>query len=150
MTAKAMEKLNNPNWTVFVRNQPLDNPDGPKARLAKDQADQTYLALWTDSFPSFERWVYIPLKEDEEAFPKPGLRETLTGRRPLVSVIGNADQVYVVDVDPGGNFTRTVRARLHEMTAGEDIPFSPPGPEARLNVSEHVIAAWERGKATQP
>jgi hypothetical protein len=54
-----------------------------------------------------------------------------------------------VDVDPEGNFTLTVRARLHEMTAS-DIPFSPPGPEARLNVPERVIAAWERGKTTQP
>ncbi len=149
MTAKAVKKLNNPNWTVFTQEEPLQCDDGPQARLARDQADQTYLALWTDSFPGFERWVYVPVEEGEDSFPRPNLREALTGRRPLVSVIGNADEVYVVDVDPEGNFTRTVRARLHEMTAS-DIPFSPPGPEARLNVPERVIAAWERGKTTQP
>ena len=54
-----------------------------------------------------------------------------------------------MDIDPDGNFTRTVRARLHEMTTS-DIPFSSPGPEARLNVPEYVIAAWENWRTMQP
>lgn len=140
------ELLDDPNWTSFTREMKVEYRNGPEALLRRGADGQDYLALRTGKNNGVDQWAYVPLEEDGRGWPRPELTESLTGTRPLRSVLGNADQVYIVDQDPETKrFIRTVRIALYDMP--EDDPFREklPGDEAQLKVSPEAVRRWKEG-----
>ena len=136
--------LENAEWTTFVQEKELDYHDGVKLVLKRDAAGQDYLVLWNDSDGETERWIYLPLDPDGPGVSAtPMLTETLTGKRPLISALGNSDHVFIVDEDPAtGRFLRTVRTQLHLLPEEDPLRNNMPPREVRLNVPEEVIREW--------
>ncbi len=73
--------------------------DGPRLVLRRSLAGQLYLAWWSDSDESVERWVYLPLSESR-------LRQILTGEIPSRDALNNPEDGYllVADIDTDGSF----------------------------------------------
>ena len=138
------ELLDDPRWVPFTHSLEVECQGLPEAivRLGADGRD--YLALRVPSESYNHQWIYLPLEPDGAGFPKPELSESLTGKRPLPSVIGNADEVYVVDQDPNTRaFVRTVRTTIHNMPEDDPIMANLPPDTARLQASPDTLKEWK-------
>ncbi len=132
-------RLESPLWSAFSFERVLQYYDGPRLLLQRSAGGQLYLAWWSDSDESGERWVYLPLSERR-------LRSILSGEMSSLEGLKTPEDGYllVVDKEPESNSVlQTI------VTQAESLPAdSLPLPGARLNLPvppEFSGAAGEDG-----
>lgn len=117
--------LPNPVWGGFSFERVLDYYDGPRLLLQRSLAGQLFLAWWSDSDASTDRWIYLPVSERR-------LGSILSGEIPALDGLKNPEDgyVFVVDMDVDtDSIVRTV------MTTDAALPDGTlPRPEARLDI----------------
>ena len=117
--------LTNPTWSAFSFDRVLHYYDGPRLLLQQSRAGQLYLAWWSDSDGSIERWVYLPLSEHR-------LHDILSGTIPSLEGLNSPEDGYlfVVDKDPDtDSIVQTI------MTVATALPADTlPLEGARLNI----------------
>ena len=115
----------NPLWGGFSFDRVLDYYDGPRLLLQRSLAGQLYLAWWSDSDESTDRWVYLPLSGQR-------LHSILSGETPALDGMKNPEDghIFVVDMDmESDSIVRTV------MTTADTLPKDTlPRPAARLDI----------------
>ena len=115
----------NPMWGGFSFERVLDYYDGPRLLLQRSLAGQLFLAWWSDSDASADRWIYLPLSEQR-------LASILSGETPALEGLKNPEDgyIFVVDMDVDtDSIDRTV------MTTVAALPDDTlPRPEVRLNI----------------
>ena len=118
-------RLENPLWSAFSFDVILQYYDGPRLLLQRSAGGQLYLAWWSDSDESRERWIYLPLSERR-------LRAILSGEISSLEGLKTPEDGYllVVDKEPESNSViQTI------MTQAEALPEDAlPLPGARLNL----------------
>ena len=138
------ELLVNPSWTRFTHTMEIECQDLPEALVHHGADGRDYLALRIPSEGHNHRWIYLPLEPDGAGLPRPELSESLTGKRPLMSVLGNADEAYIVDQDPNTKaFVRTVRTTIHNMPEDDPIMANLPPDTARLQATPDTLKEWK-------
>ena len=118
--------IQNGQWNSFAFERVLQYYDGPRLTgLQRSPAGQLFLAWWSDSDGSTERWVFLPLSE-------PRLHEILSGHVSSLEGLNNPEDGYllVADIDSvSGAVVRTT------MTSAAALPSdSLPLKGARLNI----------------
>ena len=117
--------LHNPTWSAFSFDRVLQYYDGPRLLLQQSRAGQLFLAWWSDSDGSVERWIYLPLSEHR-------LHEILSGTIPSLEGLHSPEDgcLFVVDKDPEtDSIVQTV------MTVATSLPPDAlPRPSATLNI----------------
>ena len=118
-------QLPNPIWSAFSFDRVLQYYDGPRLLLQRNQTQQLFLAWWSDSDDSIERWIYLPVSVHR-------LYEILSGEIPSLDSLNAPEDgsLFVVDKDLNTNsIIRTV------LTAAAALPDDAlPRPGARLNI----------------
>ena len=134
-----------PGWTTFIKEKEIDGPKGRPSFLKRGQDAQDYLVLTTAEAEGLTRRIYIPLDADTDApNATPRLTETLSGARPIMSALGNADFVYVADEETStGTLVRTVRTEPHLLSSDDPTLDGIPERATRLNVPTGVIDQWK-------
>ncbi len=118
-------RLPNPPWSAFSFDRVLQYYDGPRLVLQKSQSGQLYLAWWSDSDESTDRWIYLPLSEGR-------LRAILSGEIPSFEGLENPEDGHLFVVDMDLETDSIVQTILTDASAlPED---SLPLPRARLNI----------------
>ena len=81
-------------WGEVVLDIVLDYYDGPRLLLRRNRSEQLFLAWWSDSHESIERWIYLPVSESR-------LRQILSGEIPSFDALHDPEDgfVYVIDTD---------------------------------------------------
>ena len=131
--------LPNPPWRAFSFDRVLQYYDGPRLLLQRSQSRQLYLAWWSDSDESTERWIYLPVSEHR-------LQEILSGELPSLDGLNAPEDgcLFVVDKDLNtDSITRTV------LTDASALPSDAlPRQGARLNipVPEGVVGLATRDR----
>ena len=132
--------LPHPPWRAFSFDRVLQYYDGPRLVLQRSQSKQLYLAWWSDSNESTERWIYLPVSEHR-------LQQILSGEIPSLDGLTAPEDGYLFVVDKDlhtDSITRTV------MTDASALPIDAlPRQGARLNipVPEDVGALATRERA---
>ena len=118
-------ELKNPIWSAFSIERVLKYYDGPRLLLQKTLAGQLYLAWWSDSDDSTERWIYLPLSEHR-------LREILSGEMPSLDALKAPEDGSLLVVDKDLNTDSIIKTVLTDAAAlpGDALPR----PGASLNV----------------
>ena len=146
--------LQHPPWGAFSLDRVLQYYDGPRLLLQRSQSKQLYLAWWSDSDESTERWIYLPVSEHR-------LQEILSGQIPSLEGLNAPEDGYLFIVDKDlhtDSITRTV------MTIASALPSDAlPRQGARLNIPvpedvgglatrerAHVLNVRMEGKASDP
>ncbi|MXX53565.1 MAG: hypothetical protein F4Z35_06460 [Dehalococcoidia bacterium] len=114
-----------PPWGDFTLDLVLQYYDGPRLLLQKSKSGQLYLAWWSHSEGSIERWIYLPVSRSR-------LEEIMSGEIPSLDALNRPESghIYVVDIDTKSDSTiRTVQTKATEIPEG----FKPM-PEARLRL----------------
>lgn len=134
-----------PGWTRFVREKEIGGPKGRPTLLKRGDDNQDYLVLTTAECDGLTRRIYIPLDPDTEVkSARPQLTQTLSGARPIISALGNADFVYVADEETStGRAVRTVRTEAHLLSGDDPTLDGIPDRETRLSISTDAIAEWK-------
>ena len=112
-------------WGDLTLDIVLDYYDGPRLLLRKSLSGQIFLAWWSDSDESIERWIYLPVSESR-------LRQILAGEIPSFDALNNPEDgfLYVVDTD-----MQTEANVQTVITAASALPRDAmPLPGARLNI----------------
>ena len=146
--------LPHPPWRAFSLDRVLQYYDGPRLLLQRSQSKQLYLAWWSDSDESTERWIYLPVSERR-------LQEILSGEIPSLDGLNAPEDGYLFVVDKDlhtDSITRTV------MTDASALPSDAlPRQGARLNIPipddiaglatrerAHVLNVRMEGKSSDP
>ncbi len=118
-------ELPNSFLSAFSFERVLEYYDGPRLLLQKRQAGQLYLAWWSDSDDSTERWIYLPLSESR-------LRQILSGEIPSLEGLQQPEDgsLFVIDKDL---YTDSI-IRTVQTDAAALPDDARPRPEARLNI----------------
>ena len=119
-------KLPNPPWKAFSFDRVLQYYDGPRLILQKSQSGHLYLAWWSDSDDSSDRWIYLPLSEAR-------LQAILSGEIPSLDGLRNPEDghLFVVDMDlDTDSIIQTILTDASELP-GDALPL----PEARLHIA---------------
>ena len=87
-------QLPNAPWGDLTLDVVLDYYDGPRLLLRRTQSGQLFLAWWSDSDESIERWIYLPVSESR-------LHQILAGEVPSFDALNDPEDgfLYVVDTD---------------------------------------------------
>ena len=119
-------RLPNPPWKALSFDRVIQYYDGPRLILQKSQSGQLYLAWWSDSDDSSERWIYLPLSEAR-------LHSILSGETPSLDGLRNPEDghIFVVDIDlETDSISQTI------LTDASALPSDAlPLPEARLHIA---------------
>ena len=132
-------ELPSPPWNELTLDLVLKYYDGPRLLLQRSRSEQLYLAWWSDSEESIERWIYLAVSRSR-------LGEILSGEIPSLDALDNPvnGHIYIIDVNvESGSVIRTV---LTEASAVPDN--SKPRPEARLRLP--MPAEIEDAPAEEP
>ena len=117
--------LPNPPWKAFSFDRVLQYYDGPRLLLQRSESRQLYLAWWSDSDESTERWIYLPVSEHR-------LHEILSGEVPSLDGLKAPEDgcLFVVEKDLNeDSITRTI------LTDASALPSDAlPREGARLNI----------------
>ena len=118
-------ELPSPFLSTFSFERVLKYYDGPRLLLQKSRAGQLYLAWWSDSDDSTERWIYLPLSEQR-------LRQILSGEMPSLEGLEQSEDgsLFVIDKDL---YTDSI-IRTVQTDAAALPDDARPRPEARLNI----------------
>lgn len=136
--AKGIE-LPNPPWNDFTLDLVLKYYDGPRLLLQRSRSEQLYLAWWSDSEESIERWIYLPVSRSR-------LGEILSGEIPSLDALDNPENGHIYIVDVNVESDSIIRTVLTEASAIPDK--SKPQPEARLRLP--IPAEIEGTPAEEP
>ena len=130
----------------FVKDREIGGPKGRPTLLKRYDDNHDYLVLSTAESDSLTRRIYIPLNPDTDVqWARPQLTETLSGARPVISALGNADFVYVADEETStGNAVRTVRIEARVLSADDPTLDGIPDGETKLNLSTQAMAEWKK------
>ena len=81
-------------WGDLTLDIVLDYYDGPRLLLRRSRSEQLFLAWWSDSHDSIERWIYLPVSESR-------LHQILSGEIPSFDALHDPEGgfVYVADTD---------------------------------------------------
>ena len=124
-------ELHAPPWDDFTLDLVLQYYDGPRLVLQKSRSGQLYLAWWSDSEGSTERWIYLPVSRSR-------LEEILSGGLPSLDALNGPEDghIYVVDIDTkSDSVVRTVRTEAVKIPGG----FKPmPGARLRLPMPREI------------
>ncbi len=117
--------LSGPPWSELALDEVLAYYDGPRLLLRRTQSGQLFLAWWSDSDESIERWIHLPVSELR-------LGQILEGAIPSFDALNDPEDgfLYVIDTDMRTEATiRTV------MTDASALPSDTmPLPGARLSI----------------
>ena len=117
--------LPKPPWKAFSFDRVLQYYDGPRLLLKRSKTQQLYLAWWSDSDESTERWIYLPVSEHR-------LQEILAGEISSLDGLTAPEDghLFVVDNDLStDSITKTV------LTEASALPSDAlPRQGARLNI----------------
>ena len=112
-------------WSDLTLDVVLDYYDGPRLLLRRTQSGQLFLAWWSDSDESIERWIYLPVSESR-------LRQILAGEILSFDALNDPEDgfLYVIDTD-----MRTESDVRTIMTDASALPRDAmPLPGARLSI----------------
>ena len=139
-------KIDPPKWTPFVKEQEIPSPNGKLTLLKRDFDMRDYLVLTTVQAEGLTRRIYIPLDPDKDTeSATPMLSETLSGRRRVISALGNADFLYVADEETDtGIPVRTVRTQPHLLSEDDSTLDGIPDWNTRLDVPTDTIEQWKK------
>ena len=118
-------ELPNSFLSAFSFERVLEYYDGPRLLLQKRQAGQLYLAWWSDSDDSTERWIYLPLSEQR-------LRQILSGEMPSLEGLEQPEDGSLFVIDKDLNTDSIIRTIQTDAAALPDD--ARPRPGARLNI----------------
>ena len=118
-------RLPTPPWKEFTLEIVLQYYDGPRLLLQRSNSEQLYLAWWSDSEASNERWIYLPVSRSR-------LQEILSGEIPSADALDKPEDghIYVVDIDLASN--SIIQTVLTEAAVLPDN--AKPLPGARLHI----------------
>ena len=123
-TIKGTE-LPNSFLSAFSFEKVLKYYDGPRLLLQKRPAGQLYLAWWSDSDDSTERWIYLPLSEQR-------LRQILSGEMPSLEGLQQPEDGSLFVIDKDLNTDSIIRTVQTDAAA---LPCDAlPRPGVRLNI----------------
>ena len=133
-------KLPNPPWKAFSFDQVLQYYDGPRLILQKSQAGQLYLAWWSDTDDSIDRWIYLPLSEAR-------LQAILSGEIPSLDGLSNPEDGHLFVVDMDLDTDSIVQTILTDASAllGDALPL--PGARLNIHVPEEISGLPIRERA---
>lgn len=132
--------LVSPPWSTFSLDRVLQYYDGPRLLLQRNQGGQLYLAWWSDSDETTERWIYLPLSENR-------LRSVLSGEIPSFDALNAPEDGYLFIIDRDLTTDEIIQTIL---TGAESLPQDAlPLPEARFNIPmpEEVSGMASRERA---
>ena len=117
--------LPNPPWSAFSFDRVLQYYDGPRLVLQKSRAGQLFLAWWSDSDDSVERWIYLPLSQHR-------LHEILSGAMPSLEGLHSPEDgcLFVIDKDPQTDSIIQAVMTVAAELSSDALPLSG----ARLNI----------------
>ncbi len=115
----------NPMWGGFSFERVLDYYDGPRLLLQRSLAGQLFLAWWSDSDASADRWIYLPLSEQR-------LASILSGETPALEGLKNPEDGYIFVVDMDADTDSIARTVMTTVAALPDDTL--PQPEVRLDI----------------
>ena len=129
--------LPNPVWESFPYDRVLQWYDGPRLRLQQNPTGQLYLAWWSDSDETVDRWIYLPVSETR-------LREILSGQIPSLQALSHPEQGYVFAVDIDLETDSVIKTVMTEISnlPGDAIPL--PGAKLNLPVPDDILPAAKR------
>ena len=112
-------------WNQFSLDRVLLEFDGPRLILRRSEAGQLYLAWWSDTQDSIERWIYLPVSSSR-------LHTILSGGMPTLEALNRPEDGYILLVEEN---TATDGVLNIYMTDAESIPLEVlPLPNSRLNL----------------
>ena len=115
-----------PPWRELSLQKVLQYYDGPRLVLEKTRGGQLFLAWWSDSDESIERWIYLPLSEQR-------LYSILSGEIPSREALSSSEDGYLFVVDKDSATDEIVKTVLtHEISSIP--PDALPIEGARLNI----------------
>ena len=118
-------RLDNPLWSALSFDRVLQYYDGPRLLLQRSAGGQLYLAWWSDSDESRERWIYLPLSERR-------LHAILSGEMPSLEGLKTPEDGYLLVVDKEPESDSIIQTII---TQAEALPADAlPLPGARLNL----------------
>ena len=146
--------LPHPPWRAFSLDRVLQYYDGPRLLLQRSQSKQLYLAWWSDSDESTERWIYLPVSERR-------LQEILSGEIPSLDGLNAPEDGYLFVVDKDlhtDSITRTVMTDASALQSdalprqGARLNIPVPDDIADLATREraHVLNVRMEGKSSDP
>ena len=118
-------RLPNPPWGESTLEIVLQYYDGPRLLLQKSQSEQLFLAWWSDTYESIERWIHLPVSKSR-------LHQILSGQISSLDALNYPEEghLYVTDTD-----MRTEAIVQTLMTDAAALPQDAmPLPGARLNI----------------
>ena len=117
--------LDSPPWRTFSLDRVLQYYDGPRLLLQRSQSGQLYLAWWSDSDETTERWIYLPLSESR-------LRSVLLGETPSYDALHAPEDGHIFVID---RYLATDEIVQTVLTSAESLPQDAlPLAGARLNI----------------
>ena len=129
----------NPPWKAFSFDRVLQYYDGPRLLLQRSQSQQLYLAWWSDSDESTERWIYLPVSEHR-------LQEILSGELPSLDGLNAPEDGYLVVVDKDLDTNSIIKTVLTDASALPNDALPRQGARLNIPVPEEVngLATRER------
>ena len=121
-------------WREVTFDQVLQYYDGPRLLLRRTDDGQLYLAWWSDTDESVERWLYLPVTRSR-------LHDVLTGKTPSRNALNSPEEGYVLALDVSSETDDIIQAvKTNASALPQD---SIPLPGARLKVSEEIWATLD-------
>ena len=121
--------LPKPPWSAFSFDRVLQYYDGPRLLLQRNLSGQLFLAWWSDSDESADRWLYLPVSRAR-------LRSILSGEMPDREALENPEDgdIFVVDIDvTNDSVVQTIMtnasALQDAMLPSQRVRLSIPMPE---------------------
>lgn len=132
-------ELTSPPWNDLTLDLVLKYYDGPRLLLQRSKSEQLYLAWWSDSEESIERWIYLAVSRSR-------LGEILSGEIPSLDALDNPENGHIYIIDVNAESDSIIRTVLTEASAIPDN--SKPQPKARLRLP--MPAEIEGAPAEEP
>ena len=113
--------------------------DGPRLLLRRSDAGQYYLAWWSDTEGSLDRWIYLPLSLSR-------LHNVLSGSLPTLDALNAPEDGYLLVVDEDSQRGHILEVYLTdtEFIPSAALPLS--GARLNLNMPDDIVTVPMRDR----
>lgn len=126
-------------WSSFTFERVLQYYDGPRLLLQKNQAGQIFLAWWSDSDETTERWIYLPISE-------PRLHSVLSGVISSHEALREPEDGFLLVIDRNVD-DQGIETVLTDLDALPEDAFPLPHAKLSIPVPEEISGIPSRGRA---
>ena len=133
-------KLPNPPWRAFSFDRVLQYYDGSRLVLQRSQSGQLYLAWWSDSDDSIDRWIYLPLSQAR-------LQAILSGEMPSLEGLSNPEDGHLFIVDMDLDTDSIVQTIITDVSALPNDALPLPSARLHIAVPEQISGLPTRERA---